>query len=108
MAANLEKFACLRCNECCRQPGFVYLRNGEEASMAAFLGLETFEFVNQYCELEERRWLVLKKKPQSEDCIFLTETGCSIHPAKPEQCRDFPKRWRTVRSFDYCEGLKAL
>ena len=104
---NLEKFECQRCNECCKKPGFVYLKEGEEEKIAKFLGIEVFDFVNQYCDLEDRRRLVLKKHPD-EACIFLTASGCSIHPAKPEQCLDFPVQWRTPASFEYCAGLQKL
>ncbi len=34
--------------------------------------------------------------------------GCSIHAVKPAQCVDFPVRWRTANSLDYCVGLKTL
>ena len=85
----------------------MYLKEGEEESIAQFLGLEVFNFVNRFCELEDRRKLVLKKNPD-ESCIFLSESGCSIHSAKPQQSRDFPVRWRTSASLDYCEGLKKL
>ncbi len=104
---RLEKFECQRCNECCKKPGFVYLKEGEEEKIAQFLGLEAFAFVNQYCELADRRRLVLKKG-LDEACIFLTETGCSIHSAKPDQCLAFPVRWRTPASFSYCRGLQKL
>ena len=107
MRKTLEKFECQRCNECCRKPGFVYLKNGEEEQIAGFLGLEVFDFVNQFCELIDRRQLVLKKEVV-EACIFLTESGCRIHSVKPGQCRDFPVKWRTPASLNYCVGLKEL
>ncbi len=104
---KLEKFECQRCNECCRKPGFVYLKEGEAERIAHFLQLPEMDFVNQFCDLADRRWLVLKKFPD-EACIFLTQAGCSIHPAKPQQCLDFPFKWRTPSSFIYCQGLKNL
>ena len=107
MNVNLQAFECRRCNECCRQPGFVYLSEAEAEEAAAHLGIDPFDFVNQFCELQDRRRLVLKKQPD-EACVFLSAAGCSIHPAKPAQCRDFPTRWRTPQSFSYCAGLKEL
>jgi Fe-S-cluster containining protein len=86
---------------------YVYLAPGEERALADFLGMQVFDFVNAYCELADRRRLVLKKHAD-ESCIFLEPAGCAVHPAKPAQCRDFPVRWRTPRSFEYCEGMKAL
>lgn len=102
---NPTDFECLRCHACCLQPGFVYLKKGEEETMAAHLGLDPFDFVNRYCELEDRQKLVLKKHPD-ERCIFLQKGGCQVHEAKPKQCRDFPKNWKTEKSLDYCEGMK--
>ncbi len=104
---RLSEFECRRCNQCCMQPGFVYLKEADLPALAAGLGLTEFDFVNAYCDLENRRRLVLKKKA-NEHCVFLTEAGCSVYAARPAQCRDFPRAWRTARSFDYCEGLKAL
>jgi Fe-S-cluster containining protein len=104
---KLEKFECQRCNLCCRQPGFVYVTSEETEEIAHVLKMEIYDFVNRYCELFDRRKLVLKKY-EDESCVFLTKSGCSIYPARPQQCRDFPVKWRTVRSFSYCEGLKSL
>ena len=104
---QLSKFVCQRCNECCKKPGFVYLQQGEEEAIAAHLNFAPFEFVNRFCELQDRQKLVLKKNPD-ESCIFLSDRGCQIHPVKPQQCRDFPIRWRTIASFDYCAGLKKI
>ncbi len=103
----LEAFECQRCNACCRQPGFVYLKEGEAEQIAGFLKLDVYTFTDRYCEVQERQHLVLKKE-SDEACIFLTGGGCSVHAVKPVQCRDFPKKWRTPRSFEYCEGLKKL
>lgn len=107
LAVRMESFGCRRCNACCRQPGFVYLGPGEAERIADFHHLELYDFTARYCDLLDRRQLVLKKHP-GEACIFLTDEGCSVHPVKPRQCIDFPIQWHTPRSFDYCEGLKAL
>ena len=104
---KLEKFECMRCNECCRQPGFVYLRPEEAEQMAAFLGMEAGDFVNQYCELQDRRKLVLKKNPD-ESCVFLKDSGCAVHSVKPGQCIDFPRKWRTPKSLEYCQGMHKV
>ena len=104
---HLAHFQCQKCSECCKKPGFVYLQKGEEDAMAKLLGMTSFDFVNTHCELIDRQKLVLKKN-SDESCFFLREYGCLVHAAKPTQCRDFPIRWRTESSFDYCKGLKKL
>lgn len=99
-------FACRRCGTCCRQSGFVYLRPAEPEGLAAFFGMEPFDFVNQYCDLIDRRRLVLKKQVD-ESCVFLQGSGCRVYAARPVQCKGFPSDWRTSRSSDYCLGLKS-
>lgn len=104
---KLEAFVCQRCNECCRKPGYVYLQPGEEERLAAHLNLSVFDFVNGFCGLLERRKLVLKKH-SDESCVFLSDKGCRVHPVKPLQCIEFPSKWRTPASFNYCQGLKKV
>ena len=77
---QLAEFRCLRCTECCRQPGFVYLSEDEAEKIADFLGLTPFDFVNEYCELQGRQKLVLKKNVD-ESCIFLDSADCKIYAA---------------------------
>lgn len=103
----IHLFECNRCDACCRVPGFVALEEGEPEEIASFLGMETYEFTKRHCELLDRLKLALKKNPD-QTCIFLTTEGCQIHPVKPRQCEEFPILWRTPKSFQYCEGLKAL
>ena len=103
----LEKFVCQRCNACCKKPGFVYLKEGEADHIAKFLKLDVYEFTQKYCDIQDRMRLVLKKQ-QSEACVFLSGQGCRVHEVKPQQCADFPVRWRTENSFDYCVGLKKI
>ncbi len=105
VAKALASFTCLRCEECCRKPGFVYLSSDEADQMAACLEISPFDFINLYCELQGRQRLVLKKAA-NEACVFLDDWGCRVHLAKPKQCREFPSRWRTENSYRYCEGLK--
>ena len=106
-------FQCQRCNECCRKPGYVYLKEGEAERIAEFLKIPLYDFTDEYCDVIDRRRLVLKKLP-NEVCIFLTlqsgsdNEGCHIHTVKPEQCRDFPYRWHTPASWEYCAGLREL
>jgi hypothetical protein len=50
--------------------------------------------------------------PAEARCPFLEATGCSIHPAKPTQCRIFPfwpefvdsaREWKKAAQF--CPGI---
>ncbi len=102
-----KNFECRRCNECCRKPGYVYLKEGEAERIAKYLKLPLYDFTDQYCEVIDRRRLVLKKS-ENEICVMLENEGCKVHPVKPDQCREFPYRWHTPASWDYCVGLRGL
>lgn len=102
-----ERFGYRRCNACCKQPGFVYLKDCEADTMAEFLGMLVYDFTDQFCDVLDRQKLVLKKSPD-EVCVFLDDVGCRVHAVKPQQCRDFPSKWRTPASLQYCQGLKEL
>lgn len=104
---KLKFFECQRCQACCKQPGYVYLQNGEAERIAGYLQMDLYEFTDKFCEVLNRRQLVLKKL-KDEACIFLDKSGCRVHPVKPQQCLDFPVKWRTPRSFEYCQGLRKL
>ncbi|OGW81480.1 MAG: hypothetical protein A3G33_07875 [Omnitrophica bacterium RIFCSPLOWO2_12_FULL_44_17] len=101
----MSDFSCAQCGTCCRQSGFVYLTAGEAATIAGALIEDIYEFNRKYCDLLDRQKLVLKKHPD-ETCVFLKETKCEIYSVRPQQCRDFPIKWKTERSAEYCAGPK--
>jgi len=68
--------------------GFVYLTEADLLRAAAYLGLTAAEFEAKYV-IRYRTLLRLRRTPMNE-CHFLNENGCSIHPAKPTQCRLYP------------------
>jgi hypothetical protein len=84
----------------------VYLAPAEAEPIALGLKIDAYEFADKFCELQDRQRLVLKKN-QDESCVFLTRDGCGIYKVRPTQCRDFPLKWKTERSIQYCEGIKA-
>ena len=53
-----DRFECHRCNACCRQPGYVYLSQKEADECSAFLGMDPFDFVNQFCDVVQVTSLV--------------------------------------------------
>ena len=84
---------CQRCAACCRWPGQVRLTEAEITRLAAFKGLAEYDFIQEFTRLAtDRRGLALRDKPNGE-CIFLDGANCSVQPAKPQQCKDFPNRW---------------
>lgn len=105
------RFTCIRgCINCCNQKGWVYLNQDDLERAAAFLKMSPAEFESRYV-VRYRRRMRLRKSPNSQ-CHFLHAEGCSIHVAKPAQCRLFPFWPEIVESraqrravAKYCPGL---
>lgn len=76
------------CTNCCNVKGYVYLTEDDLRRAATFLGLTPEEFELRY--IYRTKHLLRFRKPASSQCHFLTEGGCSIHPAKPTQCSLYP------------------
>ena len=76
------------CTECCRQKGFVYLTEHDIVRAAEFLGMSRADFERHYVFRTRNRMRL--RVPLDATCHFLLAGGCSIHPAKPTQCRIFP------------------
>ena len=90
----MNTFECVKCGNCCREPGYVRLLDTEPDAMARHLGLGVFDFIRAYTRLtSDRQALSLAEKPDGS-CVFLKESGeCAVQAAKPQQCRDFPTKW---------------
>jgi len=105
------RFTCQRgCVNCCNQQGFVYLTEDDVRRAAKFVGLRkpVFEAKFIYRTLHQ----LLFRKARDKQCPFLLDHGCSIHPAKPTQCRMFPfwpeivedrDEWK--RTAKFCPGI---
>ncbi len=110
MAEGL-RFACQPgCTACCEQKGFVYLTEADLVRAAEFLGMKPAAFERRYCYRTRHRLRL--RVPREANCFFLRDGGCSIHPAKPTQCRIFPfwpelvdsrREWR--KTARYCPGI---
>ena len=103
------RYLCQRCGNCCRWPGFVRLDDQEINSIAAFLQLTPAEFIEQHTELRpSRSGLMLKSNPDGS-CIFLKGINtCTIQGVKPQQCRDFPNKWRFDGWREKCEAIEVM
>jgi Fe-S-cluster containining protein len=55
---------------------------------AEFTGMTPKAFEDKY--VYRTRNEMRLRKPRGKQCSFLLDHGCSIHPAKPTQCRTFP------------------
>jgi Fe-S-cluster containining protein len=105
------RFSCVPgCTNCCDQKGYVYLSESDLRRAADFTGMSIEDFEKKY--VYRTRHLIRLRKPAGSQCHFLLNGGCSIHPAKPTQCRLFPfwpelledrNEWN--RTAGYCPGI---
>lgn len=102
---DLSRFVCTKCGACCRWEGSVLLTNEDLPRLAEFLGISEEEFVIKYTELAPNRRSLRLIDPPDMTCIFLEEDRCVAYEARPQQCRDFPHKWRVSEG---CPGLDAL
>lgn len=98
------------CTACCDQSGFVYLTEDDLTRAAKFTKMTRNAFEKRY--IYRTRYLLRFRKPREKQCPFLLENGCSIHPAKPTQCRTFPfwpelveDREEWICTGRYCPGI---
>ena len=83
------RFSCRPgCTSCCRERGFVYLTRRDLERAARLLGMTGRAFERRY--VYRTKHLLRLRKPRGSECHFLLDSGCSIHSAKPAQCRLFP------------------
>jgi Fe-S-cluster containining protein len=105
------RFTCQRgCINCCDQDGYVYLTEDDLKRAAKFMSMTSRAFEKKY--VYRTRYQMRFRKPREKQCPFLREHSCSLHPAKPTQCRTFPfwpelvenrKEW--TRAGQYCPGI---
>ncbi len=101
------RYACQRCTNCCRWPGFVKLTDADITAIAAFLGMNEHTFIEKFTRLRPRRdGLALIDNPD-ESCVFLEGRDCRIQPVKPVQCSGFPNTWNFPGWRDVCEAIEV-
>lgn len=105
---EVSRFHCHQCGNCCRGDGYVAMNEGEIRDASALLGMSESAFLSRYAKKSSDGWELLDQGDADQSCIFLRpDNSCIIHEAKPQQCRDFPTRWRPPNILDFCEGWRA-
>jgi len=106
LRALRKQFNCQQCQACCRQDGFVFLKEKDIRGLTDFFRQTREKVLKEYCVIEEGGH-VLKKNPD-ESCVFLSSSGCQIHEHKPIQCKQFPVAWHDGDCYDYCLGIQQI
>jgi len=78
-------YTCRGCSRCCPHK-YIQVNPYEVAQLARFLGLSTTRFLAGYTERDG----AILKRDDADACIFLSEKGCRVHPARPLVCRLYP------------------
>ena len=76
------------CTKCCNVQGYVYITERDLKRMAKYVKMTAADFEAKY--VYRTVHLLRLRKPRGSQCHFLNESGCSIHPVNPVQCRLFP------------------
>ena len=97
-------YQCDRCTVCCKWPGDVKVEDDEIEKIAAFLGMETQDFIDQYTRLRTNRTGLSLIEKENHECIMLEGKNCRINPVKPDQCRGFPNYWNFPGWQDVCQA----
>ena len=80
----------------------------EVTVIAAFLGREEQEFIENSTRLNANRTgLSIIDKPNGE-CIFLDGVNvCRLQTVKPVHCKGFPNAWNFPGWRDHCEAIEV-
>ncbi|MFP3983233.1 MAG: YkgJ family cysteine cluster protein [Desulfurivibrionaceae bacterium] len=82
-----EVFECQRCGYCCHGEATVSLTDLDINRMSDYLGLSHSELEKRYLR---KSGSFLEMEIVDGHCIFYEDRGCSIHPARPWRCDQWP------------------
>lgn len=102
-----KPIACVRCGDCCRQPGDVRLQDDEIEAIANFLRLTIHDFTAAYTSLRANRSGLVLAEATDGACIFLQDNLCRIQDVKPRQCRAYPETWHIPGEAQFCRAYRA-
>lgn len=88
-----KKFECKKCGKCCKWSGQVLLNTDDIKRLSDHFSLKETEFLSKYTRNDSSDRITLKDLPESSECVFLKDNKCSVWGDKPEQCKDFPKKF---------------
>ena len=78
-------YTCNRCKRCCTNLE-ISVNPYDIARLAQHQGISTTEFIASYVDVRKQSL----KRQTDGTCIFLVESGCSVHPDRPLPCRLYP------------------
>lgn len=85
-------YACHGCGRCCHGKS-ITVSPYEAARLGDALNLTTTEVFERYIVPETRSVRTVENRA----CVFLDETGCTVHSGRPISCRLYPLGWFSDR-----------
>jgi len=95
-------FSCRQCGQCCHGETTVSLDEDDLNRMAAFFGRPLAEIKERYLRVSGN---VVQMKTVNGHCIFYNK-GCTIHPAKPWRCGQWPLHPSIMSDKSNFEAIK--
>lgn len=84
------RFECNKCGDCCAVwPGFVWLVGDDVAVLAKYLNMPEQKVIDNYTNKNPDN-LVIQRTSSGACPLFKPNFGCTVHEAKPNQCRTYP------------------
>jgi Fe-S-cluster containining protein len=84
------------------------LTDADVDALAADLAMSVEAFIEAYTDLSPTRSGLVLKGETTAPCQFLTEDNlCRVHRARPQQCRDYPERWRSAEIEAVCAAART-
>jgi uncharacterized protein len=95
-------YQCKACSRCCHHKA-IRISPYEILRLARFLYMSTTDFISEHTESSGT---VLRTQKENDGaCIFLKESGCSVHAARPLVCRVYPLGSREIPGGKQTFGL---
>ncbi len=106
-------FECTMCGQCCEGEGGIILGPRDLERISRGLELDPKTFLVRYGVKRNGKWQI--RTGNDGKCIFFrAETGCSVHPVRPDVCRAWPFfRGNMVDAEslylakEYCPGIRS-
>jgi Fe-S-cluster containining protein len=101
-------FTCTRCGACCTgAPGYVWVSPDEIRRLAEFRGETVEQFSAKFVRRVGDRYSLIEKS--GGDCIFWAKgAGCTVYPARPDQCIAWPFWPENVETPEDWEGVRSV
>ena len=76
----------------------------EIRAMAEDLDISPYDFTQKHTQIRASRNGLTLKQDEKGSCVLLENNSCSVHSSKPQQCKDFPNKWRFKGWRQICEA----